>query len=59
MLIIKVPTWIARLSSHLLDLLHLTPYSFGHYELLQFDNCPKTQQATLLLGRQCRELGEQ
>ena len=58
MLIIKVPTWIARLSSHLLDLLHLTPYSFGHYELLQFDNCPKTQQATLLLGRQCRELGE-
>ena len=53
----KVPAWMARLSSHLLDLLHLTPYSFGHYELLKFNNAPKTQQATLLLGRPCRGLG--
>jgi len=57
-LTIKIPAWFARLSSHLLDLLHLTPYSFGHYELLKFDNYPKTQQARLLLGRPCRELGE-
>lgn len=54
---IKVPALIARLCSHLLDLFHLTPYSFGHYELLKFDNCPKTHEATLLLGRRCRELG--
>lgn len=53
----KVPAWLARVTSHVLDLLHLTPYSFGHYELLKFDNIPKTQQATLLLGRPCRALG--
>ena len=57
-LTIKIPVWIARLTSHLLDLFHLTPYSFGHYELLQFDNYPKTQQTKLLLGRPYRKLGE-
>lgn len=56
-LTIKIPAWIARLTSHALDLLHLTPYSFGHYELLKFDNLPKAQQTTLLLGRHCRALG--
>ena len=56
-LTIKIPVWIARLSSHVLDLLHLTPYSFGHYELLKFDNAPKAQKTTLLLGRRCRDLG--
>jgi NADH dehydrogenase len=54
---IEVPAWIARLTSHVLDLLHLTPYSFGHYELLKFDNAPKAQKTKLLLGRRCRELG--
>jgi len=56
---IKVPAWIARLASHLLDFLHLTPFSFGHYELLKFDNCPKKRyQTELLLGRACRLLGK-
>lgn len=54
---IKIPAWMARLTSHFLDLLHLTPYSFGHYELLKFDNYPIAQQTTLLLGRRCRDLG--
>lgn len=56
-LTVKIPAWIARVTSHALDLLHLTPYSFGHYELLKFDNAPKAQQTILLLGRQCRDLG--
>jgi len=47
------------LASHLLDFLHLTPFSFGHYELLKFDNCPKAQQTELLLGRRCQPLGDQ
>ena len=57
LLYLKVPVWIARLTSHLFDFLHLTPYSFGHYELLKFDNCPTNQQTALLLNRPFRDLG--
>ena len=37
-LIVRVPSVLARLLSHVCDLLHITPFSFGHYELLKFDN---------------------
>jgi uncharacterized protein YbjT (DUF2867 family) len=37
---IKVPGPLVRLSSHVLDILHLTPLSFGHYELMKNDNLP-------------------
>lgn len=56
---LKIPAWMARLASHAFDLLHITPFSFGHYELLQFDNVPKTMQIQQLLGRNCRPLGVQ
>ncbi len=36
--IINVPSLLARLLSHMCDALHVTPFSFGHYELLKFDN---------------------
>lgn len=49
----RIPAWISRLASHTLDLLDLTPFSFGHYELLKFDNCPKSNQVNELLGRRC------
>lgn len=55
-LVIKVPAWLARAISHLMDLLHLTPYSFGHYELLKFDNVPATNRLSELLGRPARNV---
>lgn len=36
-----VPHWLARLASHVCDLFHLTPFSFGHLELLGRDNVPQ------------------
>lgn len=48
---VALPAWLARLASHACDLLHVTPYSFGHYELLRFDNCPRPNRLPELLGR--------
>lgn len=48
---LELPPWLARLGSHVCDVLHLTPYSFGHYELLRFDNCPRPNRLPELLGR--------
>ncbi len=52
---IILPAWVARLTAHVCDVLHLTPYSFGHYELLRFDNVPfylqgSPNQATEILS---------
>ena len=35
-----MPAIVVRAISHLCDLLHVTPLSYGHYELLKFDNLP-------------------
>ena len=32
---VSVPSWIARLASHFCDVAHFSPFSFGHFELLQ------------------------
>lgn len=48
---LRLPAWLARLGSHACDLLHATPYSFGHYELLRNDNCPRENRLPELLGR--------
>lgn len=50
-LCITVPGIIARLGAHLCDLFHATPFSFGHWELLQQDNKPKINRLAELLGR--------
>ncbi len=49
---IRVVPWLARLISHLCDLLKVTPYSFGHYELLKFDNVPRHDDLTAILNRE-------
>lgn len=54
---LPVPAWLSRLVAHACDLLHLTPYSFGHYELLRFDNCPAHNRLPELLGRTPRRVG--
>lgn len=50
----SIPASLARLVSHVCDLLHLTPFSFGHYELLKSDNLPKDNCLTQMLAEwQC------
>ena len=49
---IKVPALIARVASHVCDLTHLTPFSYGHYELLKYDNCPSRNRLKEVLGRE-------
>jgi NADH dehydrogenase len=56
-MLLRVPGWIARVGSHLLDLLHLTPFSFGHWELLRRDNCPSANRLPEVLGRAPRRIG--
>jgi NADH dehydrogenase len=49
---IPVPGLLARLFAHLCDVFHVTPFSFGHYELLKRDNVPEPNRLPELLGRQ-------
>ncbi|HEU0153079.1 MAG TPA: NAD(P)H-binding protein [Arenimonas sp.] len=53
---IVVPGLLARLASHACDLLHLTPFSFGHWELLRRDNVPAANALPGLLGRAPRRV---
>lgn len=48
---IPIPGLLARLGSHICDVFHFTPFSFGHWELLQRDNVPGTNRLPELLGR--------
>lgn len=48
---IAVPAWVARVASHLCDLVHFSPFSFGHLELMRRDNAPRHNLLPALLGR--------
>jgi uncharacterized protein YbjT (DUF2867 family) len=54
---VQLPDLPARLVAHVCDLLHLTPFSFGHWELLQRDNRPQQNALPALLGRAPRAIG--
>ena len=54
---IAVPASIARLISHLCDLLHVSPFSFGHLELMRNDNLPAHNQLPIIVGRAPRPVG--
>lgn len=54
---LHVPGWLARMASHLCDLLHWSPFSFGHWELLRRDNRPRHNALPELLGRKPRAVG--
>jgi uncharacterized protein YbjT (DUF2867 family) len=54
---LPIPAWLARLASHACDLLHVTPYSYGHWELLRRDNVPRRNHLPGLLGREPRPVG--
>lgn len=54
--LVGVPHGFARMTAHVCDALHATPFSFGHYELMQFDNLPRHNRLPLLLGRAPRRV---
>ena len=45
---LPAPTWIVRLTAHSLDMVHLTPLSWGHVELMRRDNVPVVSDAFAL-----------
>jgi len=55
---VRVPPSLARLVSHACDVLHATPFSFGHLELLRRDNVPRVNRMEELIGRSPRRVGE-
>jgi NADH dehydrogenase len=48
---LPVPAFLARLGSHLCDLLHFSPFSYGHLELMRRDNLPRVNMLSTLIGR--------
>lgn len=56
--VFDLPPWLARLLAHGCDLLHVTPYSNGHLELLRRDNCPSRNDLPEVLRRPLRLPGE-
>jgi uncharacterized protein YbjT (DUF2867 family) len=56
-LCVRIPPWIARLLAHTCDLLHFSPFSFGHLELLRRDNAPRVNLLPYLLKRTPKAIG--
>ena len=48
---IPLPNWITRIGAHVCDGLHFSPFSYGHWILLQRDNVPLPNRLPELLGR--------
>jgi uncharacterized protein YbjT (DUF2867 family) len=49
---IPLPNWVSRIGAHLCDLFRFSPFSYGHWILLQRDNVPQPNALPLLLGRE-------
>ena len=49
---IPLPNWAARLGAHVCDVLHFSPFSYGHWILLQRDNVPSPNRLPELLGHE-------
>lgn len=54
---LRIPDWLCRLAARACDVLHFSPFSFGHWELLQHDNLPQPNRLPELLGRAPRAFG--
>ncbi len=48
---LPVPALASRAFAHFCDLIHWTPFSYGHWELLRRDNQPRPNRLRELLGR--------
>lgn len=56
-LVIKLPYCLVRLISHIFDVIHFSPLSFGHVELMKGKNVPTVNQLNALLGREATRIG--
>ena len=54
---LTLPDWLTRLGSHVCDSLHFSPFSYGHWILLQRDNIPMPNRLPELLGRAPHPVG--
>jgi len=54
---LPLPNWMARLGAHACDVLHFSPFSYGHWILLQRDNIPQPNRLAELLGREPQAIG--
>lgn len=54
---LSLPDWLARLGAHVCDGLHFSPFSYGHWILLQRDNVPSVNRLPDLLGRAPHPIG--
>jgi NADH dehydrogenase len=48
---VLMPDWLTRLGAHGCDLFRFSPFSYGHWILLQRDNVPEPNALPHLLGR--------
>jgi NADH dehydrogenase len=55
--VVRIPAGLARVLSHACDLLHFSPFSYGHLELMRRDNVPRRNLLAALLGRAPAGLG--
>ncbi|MFP8834126.1 NAD(P)H-binding protein [Hydrogenophaga sp. XSHU_21] len=49
---VPLPDWATRVGAHLCDLFRFSPFSYGHWILLQRDNLPIPNALPTLLGRE-------
>jgi uncharacterized protein YbjT (DUF2867 family) len=49
---IPLPNWLMRLGAHVCDLFRFSPFSYGHWILLQRDNMPQPNALPGILGRE-------
>jgi NADH dehydrogenase len=55
--VVALPHSLTRALAHLCDLLHFSPFSYGHLELLGRDNVPVINALPGLLGRAASAIG--
>jgi uncharacterized protein YbjT (DUF2867 family) len=48
---LTLPNWLTRIGAHVCDVFHFSPFSYGHWILLQRDNIPSPNRLPELLGR--------
>ncbi len=54
---VRIPLWLSLAGALLCDVLHFSPYSFGHLELMRRDNVPAENLLPTLLGRPAMQVG--
>jgi len=55
---VPVPGLLSRALAHACDALHVSPFSFGHWELLRRDNVPAPNRLGEVLGHPPRTVGD-